>query len=135
MLAASFSTSPSDSCFTKSGGPQSESVRSGDHPPPTPMPCCLLGDLAVAWTRNDNVAMHRADYQLRDVSKPLRELVSASQSSPGCVHDLGRFTITSTNGLFEWHSSQVSLLKTAIHLRQALGEEMEQTHRGSPARK
>jgi len=35
----------------------------------------LLGDLAVD-DRNDNVAMHRADYQLRDVSKPWRELVS-----------------------------------------------------------
>lgn len=35
----------------------------------------LLGDIAVD-DRNDEVNMHRADYQLRDVSKPWRDLVS-----------------------------------------------------------
>ena len=35
----------------------------------------LLGDIAVD-DRNNQVAMHRADYQLRDVSKPWRDFVS-----------------------------------------------------------
>ncbi|TWU18502.1 Alkaline phosphatase D precursor [Allorhodopirellula heiligendammensis] len=35
----------------------------------------LLGDIAVD-DRNNQVAMHRADYQLRDVSKPWNDLVS-----------------------------------------------------------
>ncbi len=35
----------------------------------------LLGDIAVD-DRNNNVSMHRSDYQLRDVSKPWRSMVS-----------------------------------------------------------
>lgn len=77
-----FRTAPSDqydgsfriafgSCFHKIGLHNPNLIREIANRKPSAM--MLLGDLA-ADDRNDNVAMHRSDYQLRDVSQAWRDL-------------------------------------------------------------
>ncbi len=61
------------SCFHKIGIHNPNLLREIVHRQPHAM--LLLGDIAVD-DRNNQVAMHRSDYQLRDVSKPWRDFVS-----------------------------------------------------------
>lgn len=84
VASGKFTTAPSDnaqgplrlafgSCFHKIGVHNPNLFREIINRQPHAM--LLLGDIAVD-DRNNNIAMHRADYQLRDVSKPWRDFVS-----------------------------------------------------------